>query len=296
MDESRRPSIDLLRLVAAFGIVWAHMGAPGMIEGYAALAAFLILTAFLSLRSWRRSGGRRFWMGRALRFLLPWVVWSAAFLLLESLRQGGLDVALSGLGPLDWLIGPTIHLWFLPFVLLASPLVPLASATLTTARRVWWAAALLVPPGAGAILLHDRFPLPEPLVQWAFATTPFLYGLLSAAAWERGTVGPPVAFATAVMGIAVAGWGSQMAPFVLGAALLFEATWRLPLRRSSAARVAAGLAAVSFGIYLVHPAAMLVWWKLAPGLPVALGAVAVFLGSAALAWALRRLPYGRLIA
>lgn len=288
---TRRPSIDLMRFVAAFGIVWAHMQAPGMAEGYVALALFLILTAFLSLRSLLRGGERRFWLGRLVRFALPWLVWSGAFLGLRVIRFGP-EEALSPGDPWRLLIGPEIHLWFLPFVLVASPLVPAAARLLGSARAVWIAAALLIPAGLGALWLHDRGGLPEPLAQWAFALVPSLYGLLSASGQRHGAVGGPLLFATgACLGASLL-WGSLAAPFILGACLLFEAVWRLPLGSAWAMP----LGQLAFGIYLTHPAVMLVWYRTVPDGPAAAGALAVFALSAAAAWLIRRLPGGRLIA
>ncbi len=286
----RRQSIDLMRFVAAFGIVWAHMQAPGMIEGYVALSLFVVLTGFLSLRSLARGGVRRFWVGRLLRFLLPWLVWAALFRLLDVLRAADVSLLWTLTDPWWLLIGPAVHLWFLPFVVIFSPGVILALAAVRSARGVWLAAGACLPLGLGAVWLHDAGGLPQPLAQWAFALTPLLYGILSALGHHHRAVAAPLLFVAAVGGIAGFGWGSLAAPFMLSAALIFEAFWRADLRWPAAT----ALGRLAFGIYLIHPAAMLVWFKLGGAvLPAQLGAVAVFVLAALATVVLRQSSVGR---
>lgn len=64
---SYRRSIDLLRFVACFGIVWDHARAPFADIGYLALAIFLLLTSFLAVGSFERSKGGAFLLSRAAR-------------------------------------------------------------------------------------------------------------------------------------------------------------------------------------------------------------------------------------
>jgi peptidoglycan/LPS O-acetylase OafA/YrhL len=294
----RRQSIDLMRIVAAFGIVWAHMQAPGRTEGYVALGLFIILTMFLSVRSLERGGARRFWLGRLVRFTLPWVMWSLVFGALEAVRAGGLD----RIGRVeDWrtlLYGTAIHLWFLPWVVLTSPLVVLAVAWLTVAARIWAAAVAGIALGAGAMWLHDHAAPGDPFGQWLFAAIPMMYGILAAVRRKRGARFAPLVLVAGATGIAVIGWGSFAAPFLLSAALLFEAFWRTEITGINVTPVAQ----LAFGVYLVHPFWMLVWYRLvpaglmSPGALAAAGAVAVFLAAMVSAWAIRRLPLGRFLA
>ncbi len=296
----RRQSIDLMRILAAFGIVWAHMQAPGRTEGYIALALFIILTAFLSIRSLERGGQRRFWLGRLVRFALPWVVWSLFFLALEMARGEGIDGVLTVNEPYSLLYGPAIHLWFLPWVVLTSPLIVLAARFLTTGGRIWVASIAAVPVGVWAMWLHDTASPEDPFGQWLFATIPLIYGILSAVRRLRGAVLAPMVFAVLTVGIATFGWGSFAAPFLLSAALVFEAFWRADLSGFNVTP----FAELAFGIYLVHPFWMLVWYRftveptqgMQPGGVAAMGAVVVFLCAAATAWAIRQTWVGRFLA
>lgn len=288
---NRRQSIDLLRFVAAFGIVWAHMQAPFMIEGYLALALFVILTAFLSVRSLARGGMRRFWLGRLIRFLVPWVVWSGFFWGLSFLRGQGAGPLVAST-PLWPLIGPSIHLWFLPFVILASPLIILGVWALTTRNRVWAASVGLIPLAIWSIWLHDQNQLPEPLLQWAFATTPLLYGILSASGQYHRAVAAPLVFIIVTSGLSIIWFGSVVAAYLLAAALLFEGLWRVPLKGNWMTP----LGSLAFGIYLVHPFFMLIWYHFVPPemsrIP---GAFAVFLASTLFTYLIRQTKAGQVL-
>jgi peptidoglycan/LPS O-acetylase OafA/YrhL len=285
-ETDRRPAIDLMRFLSAFGIVWAHMLAPGAQFGYVALALFVILSAHLAVRSSRRRGPG-YWRGRVRRILGLWLVWSALYLALDALRLHDATRLVHAKDPASLLIGPAIHLWFLPFLCLATGLAAVMARLLDSPARLRLAAVAAVPLLWLALLVHDRGLVGEPFVQWAFAATPLAYGLLSAAAAPLGMPALPLAMvAAATLPMALLR-GSFVAPFLMSAALLFEAFWRarlaVPLWRL--------LGSLSLGIYLLHPFFMLVWYHFAgPGVPVALGACAVFLASALATAALRSTP------
>lgn len=291
--EKRKQSIDLMRIVAAFGIVWAHMGAPFAIEGYVALGLFVVLMAFLSWRSAQSRPGPSAMTRRMAVLAVPWILWSAFYLGLDALRAGDMARLWT---VTDWrslLIGPVIHLWYLPFAVLAVPLATLAARALSGPGAVWAAALILAPLAALAVRVHDTGIAPEPFVQWAFATTPLAYGLLSAAAHSNRAWPAPLVFL--VLGCLPPWllWGSLVAPNLIAAALLFEAFWRMHLTLPGLP----ALGRLAFGVYLVHPFVMLVWYHFVPATsPPALGAIAVFAGSLVLAALIRRLPLLRRIA
>lgn len=277
---SQRQSIDLLRIVSAFGIVWFHMQAPGPLVGALALSLLLMVAGALSVDSARRRGGLAFWRSRAGRVLGPWLAWSALYLTVEALRFGWAEAARID-SPLSLLIGPAIHLWFLPFIALASGFAVAAAAVLTRAGRVRLAAALLAAPCALPSLALQQGLLPEPLAQWSVAIVPFAYGLLFAAGRDRGAPEAALGFALVAAVTAWWGWGSPFAPVLVVAALLFEGVWRLPLHHPALP----ALGRLTLGVYLIHPLMILAWHAGGWGQP-ALGAVAVFAASAAATWAL----------
>lgn len=278
--QGQQHSIDLLRIVSAFGIVWFHMQAPGAAVGALALSLFLMIAGALAVGSARRRGGLAFWRARAQRVLEPWLAWSALYLAVDALRLGWVEAARLD-DPLSLLIGPAVHLWFLPFLVLASGLAAAAAALLTTPGRVRLAAALLaVPCALPSLALHEGL-LPEPFAQWSVAIVPFAYGLLFAAGRERGAPGAAPAFALIAAATGWLGWGSAFAAPLVIAALVFEGAGRLPIRHPALP----ALGGLTLGIYLVHPLAILAWHA-AGGGPPALGAAAVFAASAAATGAL----------
>lgn len=281
-----------MRIVAALGIVWAHMEAPWMIEGYVALALFVILAAFLTGQSAIARGGAGLAARRALRFVVPWLVWCAVYLGLEALRARDPARLWTLSDPLWLLVGPMIHLWFLPFLILFTPLMSALATHLPDRRRlrlVAWPGAAL---GLAAIWLHDRAALPPPLAQWAFAAVPLLYGVVAAAADRAGDRVAPAIFGLSATLPAAVLWQSLVAPSLIAAGILFELVRRLRLDLPPAA----ALGQLAFGVYLMHPVFMLVWFRLAGAdASRAAGAVAVFAASALAALSLRQLRIGRAI-
>lgn len=280
--------MDIARFIAAFGVVAAHAYASERDWiGHLALGLFLILTAFLAVQSMDRAGGRYSWAVRAPRLLLPWLFWSAVFRLVFFVVADGPEKYAILSDPWTLLIGSSIHLWFLPFVMLAMVLVAPSGRWITTPARLKLASIALVVVTVPLFALHHFVPMPEPLPQWAFGLPVYVYGLIIGHAHRIGQVGWPLA---AMAVLSVAGFALTDEPWALMpivAALAFEGFWRAPL--SGAWMKPLGAAA--FGIYLVHPFFMLVCYKfLGAEVDRFLATVLTFAMSWASAEVLRRLP------
>ncbi|MGB8815462.1 MAG: acyltransferase family protein [Paracoccaceae bacterium] len=292
-----RRAVDLARFVAACGIVWDHAHAPFAAIGYTALALFLMLTAFLAMGSFERSNGKAFWFSRAKRIFLPWVFWSLVYRIVYiriSDDPGPLQLFTD---PFTLLIGSSIHLWFLPFVMLALALIPVVSRTVTTPLALWVAcAALLVislPLAWIAIPIAWIVPsanLPEPFPQWAFSLPLFLYGALIAAGHKMHMAWLPVATAAVISALIYAFEPGFSSIQMILTALLFEAVWRSNLQ----GKWATTLAGYAFGIYVLHPFFVLVAYKLfgaeVNAMVAALFAIATAIAATAL---LRQTPFLR---
>jgi peptidoglycan/LPS O-acetylase OafA/YrhL len=282
----KRPDIEWLRLVSALGIVWFHAGASGIALAYSGLVVFLVLSVALGGRSGAPDGAtlRR----RALRLLRPWLLWFglyAAFNLARGLPALPLEQGLLA----GVLAGPSIHLWYLPFVfgvlggldVLRAHVAPrtlsaaaFGLALLVLATAPWWRPVTL--------------DLPYPLLQWADATAPVLAGIfaLGAGHWTR-----PVALAMAALllaaaaGLAAFEWVGT--PYAVGLGAAFWMLLRVPAAVSGRPAVFSTLTDCAFGIYLSHSlvfALLLgVPWLPAEALPLAIFALA-WAGT----WALRR--------
>lgn len=220
------------------------MGAPWPQIGYTGLNAFIILSIALSTRSSMRHPLREFMARRVSRILIPWLVWSGFYLALRALLEGPAN-ALTLSDPLSLLIGPVIHLWFLPFLMLSAPLAYLATH-LPHGRKFGVLVLLVGVPLVCELYFVERAGvLPPPLAQWAFALPAVIYGVFRASGRSLG----PIAFIAGVLGGMYALGMVEPAVHLALAAGLFE----LALRLRVSWTWAKPLGDAAFGIYLLHP-------------------------------------------
>jgi peptidoglycan/LPS O-acetylase OafA/YrhL len=289
---SYRQAIDLARFIAAFGIVAAH--AYAMEEdwvGHIALGLFLVLTAYLAVQSALRAGGRYPFLARAQKLILPWLFWSLVFRIVLLKVNHGPDRFAILSDPWSLLVGPMVHLWFLPFVMLAMVAVEPVARHVTTPRRLGVALAGLVLISLPMFWAIRYLSLPVPLPQWLFAVPVYGLGLLMGVAHSMNRVSwPLVASVAMTAGALVFSAGAPWAYTILGAVLAFELFWRLPLQGDWLPK----LGQVAFGIYLIHPFFMLVVYKFA-GAEVDrfLATLVVFVMSWAATVLLRRMAFFR---
>lgn len=107
-----RSDVELVRVIAAFGIVWFHSGySLGRDFAYGGLIVFIIFSAYFATRSARlHSIGER-----AARLIVPCILWSALYAVLLTIK--GKDIFPDDYSLLSKLLStPSIHLWYLPFI------------------------------------------------------------------------------------------------------------------------------------------------------------------------------------
>lgn len=289
---SYRQSIDLARFIAAFGIVAAHAFAmEDDWVGHLALGLFLVLTAFLAVQSAQRAGGAYPFVARAQRLILPWLFWCLVFRLVLLKVNDGPDRFAILTDPWSLLVGPMVHLWFLPFVMLAMVAVEPVVRLLTTPVRLIAALAGVVLVSSAMFWAIRFADLPVPLPQWLFSIPVYALGLLIGVAHPMQRVGWPLA-ASVVMTLAAV-MASDNAPWaytIFGAVLAFELFWRLPLRGDWLPK----LGQAAFGIYLIHPFFMLVVYKfIGPEVDLLLATFLVFVMSWAATLLLRQMAFFR---
>ena len=167
--------------MACFGIVWDHARAPYADIGYLALALFLVLTSFLAVGSFDRTAGRHdnqnFWLSRARRIALPWLFWCLVYRVIFEIVSDDPFAPLSD--PMTLLIGPSIHLWFLPFVMLTLPLIPILSLSVRDPGALIPACTALIAVSLPLGWLHAQVGVEgwfvdvglyrQPLPQWFFS-------------------------------------------------------------------------------------------------------------------------------
>lgn len=284
-----RQSIDLARFIAAFGVVFSH-AYPTTEDwvGHLSVGLFLILTAFLAVQSMERAGGRYPFVARAQKLIVPWLMWSAFFRIVDLVVSDSPDRFVPLSNPWTLLIGSSIHLWFLPFIMAAMALVQPVGRIVTTPARLMAGCAAAVALSVPLFWAHHVLGLPEPLPQWLIALPVYLLGLLVGIAQGMGR---PVLGVAAAAGLsAVAFVVTDAAPWcftLLAAVLLFQALWQMPLK----AWFLPGLGQAAFGIYLLHPFMMLVVYKLFGGdVGPLFAAVVTFVMSWAVVAVARQIP------
>lgn len=253
----RNQAIELLRLLAVFGVLAFHAPVPGSDIAYAGLAAFVVLSPLVDVQyNWERRRTPRL---LAKTLLLPWAVW---FCIYAALRVAeGRSVFRASRNLVSAIFeGPAPHLWFLPFIFVA--LVSLSQLK----GRISQPVALLV-AGILAVLslmtvgFWRAWDLTPPWGRWVHATPMVFVGItlgLASRVPKAYLVLLPVLSAVAFVG--TANVPGVSVPYVLGVALVLLANWlgpRLPARFD-----VEGLSRCVMGVYLVHVAWFTICWPL----------------------------------
>ncbi|OOY29401.1 hypothetical protein BMI90_03920 [Thioclava sp. L04-15] len=223
----RNATIDYLRLIAAFAIVWFHANAPGHSIAYAGLAFFLVLLGMPS-----RAGIA----DRARRLLRPFLVWSVIY--------GAARIALSlarGEPSFDWVepsmlfTGTQLHLWFLPFAFVVGQIY----RVITSNHLV-----MAIPIAGAALALIFAQVNQPPFAQWLYGIVPIGLG------YCYFRCGALVVFPWAVCAMLLLGfdWASDNLTIVLGTGLSFVL---LQLRLPQTA-LSDWAARISMLVYLGH--------------------------------------------
>ncbi len=235
--------------MAAFGIVWFHLLMPDAALAYAGLAAFLSLSTLLA----RPAPATAARLGqRARRLLLPWGLWAAVYAAQNLQRHTPvLDTSLGLVAGV--MAGPSIHLWYLPFVFLVLVGLDVLHAHLAprAAAALFGATALLLVAGA-PVWRPVSLALPYPLLQWADALAPLAFG----AFLQVREAGPAAARRALVAAVLVAAavtmpFNGIGVSYFVGLAACAAIAWGglAPLRVPGLP----ALAGLTLGIYLAHP-------------------------------------------
>ncbi len=264
MPLERMAGIDLLRILAAVGIIWFHMeGAPHRGIGYAGLPVFLLIFFSLVTRQSLSRTTAQFVSRRWQRLLKPWLFWSLVY---------GAGKLAKAAATADWhplgeilsvktlFIGTWVHLWYLPYAFVLGLLIHVLNRRIAAVNHV---AVVVTATVVGvvtlavcAVDLAGRAAAP-PLPQWEFGLAALPLGLAVgrslAAPTRRGQVGLLSLVSGATLGVSTLlislGWRSTLVPYSL-AIMLVCLAYLVPVSNNALISAAAPL---TFGIYLIHP-------------------------------------------
>ncbi|MBF9153047.1 acyltransferase family protein [Novosphingobium jiangmenense] len=282
MVTARQSSFELLRIVSAAGIVWFHASVTGSEIGYTGLTVFLLLTALFELGvNFER---RTPWTRHATRLLVPFVFWSAIYTA-ANVVKGKPVLNLEGGPVLGVLAGPSIHLWYLPFM--AAVLAVLGLLKVRVSQRTIGALAFMaVVPIIGAFhyLRPEVAQAPPPVPQWFHATVPVLLGAVVGANRNGTALLRGLTVGTLALAFAVSG-DVQVLEFLAGV-LLVELAARVSWSDARVNRVAG----MMMGVYLVHPLALTMFRIVEPYSQAAFVAGAFIASTAGVMMAARLAP------
>ncbi len=289
-------SLDLLRILGAFGIVWFH--APGEVAGknvgYSGLVIFIVISMALMMSRIPAPG---FAVKRIQRLLVPWLIWYAFY--------GALNVATGNsflpaeMTPLSAVLtGPKWHLWYLPFLF-------------TMSISIYCLVLLLKGlNGVGAIAFYGALSL------LGLLTTDLwrVWSMNLGSPWAQCLHALPAIFIGAAMGyismipfetrrniyitvfslmigctafwILFEGYRGVGVPYLIGT-LLAGAAFMFNVPRS---KIVAEISGLTFGIYLIHPFVYLlvIRFMKIEFPPSASVIFMVFFVSAVLSWGLKK--------
>ncbi|WP_018277528.1 acyltransferase family protein [Teredinibacter turnerae] len=281
LQKHRRTDVELLRIIAAFLIVYFH--GQGIIPAHWAYAG---LTVFLIFMGYYACVGRpKSILATAQRLLIPYVVWFVFYFVLRSLldkpifreHDNLLTFALSS---------PSIHLWFLPFAFICISLLHYlrraVPALLLGSAAVGVATVLIL-----AVPLWKGLGISTPFIQWVHALAPVLIGVGIAQLQTQRPVYRGLALLSVIAALIIAtlcGEGRTAIGYALGIALCSVLFARESLIRPN--RLVDTVAPTTMGIYLVHPAALVTLYWL--GLRADANVVVGFLVSAAGVWLVQK--------
>ena len=307
MPAQRVASIDLLRIVAAVGIVWFHTdGAPYSQIGYAGLPVFLLIYFSLITKQSGVHTTREFLQRRWDRLLQPWLFWWVVYGLGKVVKAAytmDLSPVERMLSLETFLAGTCIHLWYLPYAFASGFLLYQLNRRIAKANDtlvIFAATAVGILTLAACTVSMQAFRLAPPWPQWEFGLAAIPLGLAvgrSLAAPSRRVQMERLAVISAVtMGVSLVLVSrvpySAAFPYSLALVLVCLA-YGCPISSNGFIAAAAPL---TLGIYLLHPLVIVGLTRFLPAsgnYPAFILLAALI--SATVTWALMQTPLRRFV-
>lgn len=254
-------NIERLRILAAFGIVWFHtMNAPFRSVGYAGLPIFLLIFISLIVRYSDSHDFIGFVKRRASRLLLPWLFWSAIYglcILGNNILtdKSVLNVFVTN----NLLIGTSIHLWYLPYAFGIALCLYFINKFIS---KISGLIVVLITLFLSAVTLYISsivmsYNLVVPLPQWLFGLASLPLGIaIGRCSYLTNTktgimLLMMIVFITLIACLLLMrmDYPYLVLPYGIGTTLVCIAY----LWHGQYGRFTAGMASLTYGIYLIHP-------------------------------------------
>lgn len=260
--KDKNVNIELLRVVAAFGIIWFHTEAAyGRRFGYVGLPLFLLIFISLSVARRRVHVFKDFLVKRIRRLLIPWLFWSVIFSglkLVNTIRLG--QLSLDHIDARYLLIGSHIHLWYLPFAFMLSMIVYILNQAM---RKLHNYVVISVSIIVGGLLLFicscvmSKLELPAPFAQWIFGlpALPLGFSIGRACSLSDSRLKHLFLIVTVIVSLIVClllrtlGYQYLIIQYSI-AIVLICGGYLYPSNRS---QLILRMGSLTYGIYLIHP-------------------------------------------
>ncbi len=245
---NRNATLDYARLVASFGIVIFHVGAPGAALGYAALPFFLILLVVMVLPSAKCMSFDIFLKSRVKRLIVPWLIWSAIYGTLKLSEVVVTETTLSAeFAPYMLFTGPALHLWFLPFAFITSLLAyPVIQST--RFAPIYLHSTLLTMIALFFLVIQQERAFPIPITQWLYGAPAISLGLGLALVGRQVWASILMVCVFSSAALLIDSRAGLLQILIAAVAFILCSTWRLPQTSFSALASKSAL-----GVYLSHP-------------------------------------------
>ena len=264
LPRERVAGIDLLRIMAAVGIIWFHTPeAPHRVIGYAGLPVFLLIFFSLVTKQSPSRTTAEFLSRRWQRLLKPWLFWSLVY--------GSCKLAKAA-GTVDWrpfyemlsvktlFTGTWAHLWYLPYAFALGLFLHVLNKRIAIANHV---VVVVTSTLVGVVTLAactahmDGRAVTPPLSQWEFGLATLPLGLAVGRSLALPSRRAQVWLLLMISGATIAvsallislGFRATSIPYSL-AVVLVCLVYVWPLRSNG---FISAVAPLTFGIYLIHP-------------------------------------------
>jgi len=257
-------NLDRLKILAAIGIVWFHLGTvPYRQVAYAGMPVFLLIFFSLIARRGVTTTTQQFVRRRYHRLLKPWLFWSVVYGLCRMTKAllTKDSSALHELLSVQTLVtGTSIHLWYLPYAFASGLLVHKVNRWTWRLGHVGIVlftgilGGLVLAVHAASLSSHG---LAIPLAQWEFGLAAIPLGFAigrclaipSRDLQRRLLAGIAVAILAECAVLYLLGLPSATIPYGVAVALVCLA-YSVEIGSDV---VVASLTPLTFGVYLLHP-------------------------------------------